>query len=127
MENVIHAAQADVLTEADGTVVIRFHPGTRVTLEGTAEIVRAQVAAARGQKRPTLADVRGVIANDRGSRQLSAGPEVQAVTSRMAVLVGNPVSRLLGNFWLRVSNPAHPTQLFGDETAARAWLREPPA
>jgi len=116
---------AEVFAEPDGTVVLRFVPGARLTAERTAEVVHAHVAAAAGQKRPTLADVRGLSATDRGSRELAAGPEIVAVVLRMALLVGNPVSRVLGNFFLRVTGPAYPTRIFSDEAAARRWLREP--
>jgi hypothetical protein len=44
----------------------------------------------------------------------------------MAVLVGDPLSRMLGNFFLRVSRPAYPTRIFTDEAAARRWLAEEP-
>jgi hypothetical protein len=115
---------ADVYAEADGTVVVRFHNAVRLTRELSAEVARAHVAAANGEKRPALADVRGLISVDRGSRQVAAGGDVVAVTQRMAILVGNPVTRVLGSFFLRVTTPGYPTRLFTDEQQARAWLRE---
>ena len=125
-EQPIRTAVADVWVEADGTMVLRFRDGVRVMGEHGAEAVRAHLAAARGRKLRTLADVRGVIGNDRQTRQLAAGPEVAAVTLCMAVLVGDPLSRTLGNFFLLVSRPAYPTRIFTDEAAARRWLAEEP-
>lgn len=121
---VIHTSTADVFTEQDGTVVLRFFAGTHVTLKETPEVVRAQIGAARGGKRPTLADLRGIASSERGARELAAGPEIAAVTLRMAMLVGNPVSRILGNFFLRVTRPAYPARIFTDEASARRWLSE---
>jgi hypothetical protein len=120
----MRAAIADVSVEADGTLVLRFHPKARAVGEQGAEVVRAHVAAAAGRKLRALVDARGVAATDRGTRQLAAGPALEAVTSRMAVLVGNPVSRTLGNFFMRVARPAYPTRLFTEEEAARRWLAE---
>jgi hypothetical protein len=120
----IHTSVADVFAEPDGTVVLRFLQGSHVTAQATLAVVHAQIAAAQGGKRPTLADVRGIAINDRAARELAAGPEIVAVTSRMAVLVGNPVSRILGNFFLRVTRPAYPARLFTDEASARRWLSE---
>jgi hypothetical protein len=65
-----------------------------------------------------------MLSSDRGAREVGAGPEVMAITSHMAVLVGNPMSRIIGNFFLRVTRPAYPTRLFTDEASARRWLRE---
>jgi hypothetical protein len=121
---VIHTAVADVFTELDGTVVLRFLADSHVTAEATPAVIRAQISAAHGRQRPTLADVRGMASNERASRELAAGPEIAAVTSRMAILVGNPVSRIFGNFFMRVTRPAYPTRIFTDEASARRWLSE---
>ena len=121
---VIHTSVADVYTEPDGTVVLRFLAGSRVTAEATPAVIRAQISAARGGKRPTLADVRGIGSNDRAARELAAGPEIVAATLRMALLVENPVSRIFGNFFLRVTRPAYPVRIFTDEASARRWLSE---
>jgi len=115
---------ADVSTEPDGTVVLRFQRGVRLNATLAQEVVRAQVAAARGEKRLTLVDLGGLVSSDRASRELGAGPEVTAVVARMAILVGNPVTRTLGNFFLRVTSPSYPVRIFGDEARARAWLKE---
>jgi hypothetical protein len=120
----IRTAIADVYAEDDGTVVLRFRPESLATVESVPEVVRAHVAAARGAKRPALADVSGLKFADLEARKLAAGPEVAAVCSHMALLVGNPVSRILGNFFLRVSRPLYPTRIFTDEASARRWLAE---
>jgi len=114
---------ATVHAEADGTVVLVFAEGCRLDAVNTAPVVEAHVAAAHGQKRPTLADVRGLRSATREARELAAGPPVAAITSRMALIVGNPVTRTLGNFFLMVTSPKYPTRLFTDVAAARPWLR----
>ena len=110
--------------EADGTLVLRFDAECRLTESGTKEMADAHVELADGSARLVLADVRGLISADRGSRQIASGPNVTRATSRLAILVGNPVTRVLGNFFLKVSTPKYPTRIFNDETSARAWLRE---
>lgn len=118
------AVLADVYAEQDGTVVLRFRPDSVVTLESARELAAAHVAAARGRKRPTLAFLGGMKAADREGRRLAAGPQIAAVTSRLALVVSDPVSRILGNFFLRVSRPLYPTRIFTDEASARRWLAE---
>jgi hypothetical protein len=123
-ERVISTSIADVIAEPDSTVVLRFFPGSRATAETAAEVARAHVAAARGRKCPALADLRGMHSSDRAAREVGAGPDVVAITSHMAVLVGSPMTSIIGNFFLRVTRPAYRTRLFTDEGAARRWLRE---
>lgn len=118
----IRTAIADVYAEPSGIVVLRFRPNSRATLDDVRELVRAHVTAAGGIKRCAIADLRGLRFSDLEGRRLAAGPEVAAVTSRMALLVSNPVSRVLGNFFLRVSRPLYPTRIFTDEASARRWL-----
>jgi hypothetical protein len=122
-----HPACADAFTEPDGTIVIRFHAGVELTLALTAPVVAEHIRLAGGEKRPVLADVRGLVSADRASRELAASPAVVAATARMAIVVGNPVTRVLGNFFLKVTTPAYPTRIFKDEAQARAWLKEPSA
>lgn len=118
------SAAAEVFAEPDGTIVLRFRPQLRLTGTQTAVVARAQIALAAGTKRPVLADVRGLLSADRPSRQLAAGPSVAAVTACMAVVVGNAATRMLGNFFLKVTTPSYPTRIFGDEAEARVWLKQ---
>ena len=120
---VFETAVATVYAEDDGTVVLRFREGCRMTAENTPEVVSAHVAAAAGAKRPTLSDVRGIRAASREARELAAGVEAASVTRCMAILVENPVSRVLGNLFIRVRRPGYPTRMFSDEGSARLWLR----
>lgn len=120
----IRTAIADVYLEASGILVLRFRPNSLASVEAVREVVRAHVATARGQKRRALADVSGLKFAELEARALAAGPEIAAVTSRMALVGGNPVSRILGNFFLRVSRPLYPTRIFTDEASARRWLAE---
>jgi hypothetical protein len=115
---------ASVATEPDGTVVLVFESGCRLDADNTLGVMRAHIAAAAGMKRPTFADVRGMRSVTREARELAASDEIVAVTSRMAILVGNPVSRVLGNFFLVVTSPKYPTKIFSEEAAAWNWLRE---
>jgi hypothetical protein len=119
-------AGTDAYAEPDGTIVMRYHPGVRLTATLTAQVAAAHIRLAAGQKRPVLADVRGLVSADRASREIAASAAVAAATWRLAILVENPVTRVLGNFFLRVSAPAYPTRIFDDEAVARAWLKEPP-
>lgn len=46
------------------------------------------------------------------------------LVSAVALIVGTPLSRMMGNVFLSVSKPMAPTRLFHDEASALAWLQE---
>jgi len=43
--------------------------------------------------------------------------------SRAAILVGSPVSRVMGNIYIGLNKPLVPTKLFTDEEVAVRWLK----
>jgi hypothetical protein len=74
-----------------------------------------------GRRTPLLVDVRESGAQERAARVefTQRGDMVSAV----ALIVGTPLSRAMGNFFLAVSRPMAPTKLFDDEDEAAVWLR----
>ena len=45
------------------------------------------------------------------------------VSAAVALLIGSPMSRVIGNFYLGFNRPQTPTRLFTDTDEAEAWLR----
>ena len=115
---------AQVYREASGVVVLRFRTGARLDLANTTEVSDLHVQAADHGKRPTLADVRGMRSVAQPARALVTGPKLKAVISRLAILVGNPVTRVLANFVSRATGLAYPVRVFDKEAEARRWLSE---
>ena len=44
------------------------------------------------------------------------------VWSETALVVGSPVSRVIGNFFVGLNRPKYPLRLFDDQEFATAWL-----
>ena len=59
----------------------------------------------------------------REARHYYASDEAAKVARAVALIVGTPVSRVLGNFYLGLSNPHLPTRLFSSEGEALEWLK----
>ena len=104
----------------DGIVQQVWAHEVALVLEDAVESGRALAAVSGGRRRPLLVDVHSARSQDRNARLEFArrGDAVSAV----AVLVGTPLSRMIGNFFVSVSQPVTPTRLFEDEDAAVAWL-----
>jgi hypothetical protein len=106
----------------DGVVQLVWAPGVAMGLEDAIAATDAMTKLTGGRRSPLLVDVRDSGPQDRPARMefVRRGDLVSAV----ALLVANPLSRMMGNFFLTVSKPMAPTRLFDDEATALAWLKE---
>ena len=71
-----------------------------------------------------LVDTRAMRWQTKEAREYWVGPQAAQATSAVALLVGSPVSRVIGNFFLRFGDHRFPTALFSDEEGAVRWLLE---
>jgi hypothetical protein len=100
----------------------RFHAGAEVTLEDAQANIEVTAKLTGGRALPVLVDLRTVRSQSAEARSLFAGPEGRAVSSAVALLLSNPLSRVMGNFYLGFNRPQTPTRLFTSEAEAEAWL-----
>jgi len=87
----------------------------RETLEGLWELA--------GQRpMPARIDMRKARGVGREARAYYGGPEGERVHSAVALMVGSPLSRALGSFFMSMNRPLYPSRLFTSEPDALAWL-----
>ena len=72
---------------------------------------------------PYLVDVGRIKSATLEARRLIVEPRYARVCSRCALLVQNPVARVIGSVFLGISKPPYETRLFSDESLAIEWLR----
>jgi hypothetical protein len=105
----------------DGIVQLVWAPRAAMVLEDAVAAIEAMAQLTGGRRSPLLVDTHDIGPMDRSARTelVRRGDLVSAV----ALIVGTPLSRLMGNFFLSVSRPMAPTRLFDDEASALAWLQ----
>jgi len=108
---------------ADGIVRFVVKPGAHGTLVEAEAALAAVKQLCPDRSVPVLADIRGAGSVDREARTFYSSPHVAEIVAVAAMLVGSPVSRVIGSFFLGINRPAFPTKLFTDEDEALAWLR----
>jgi hypothetical protein len=123
MENEETSRVARIWVGDDGIARIIHVPGAEVTLEDAQETMVAYKRLNKGKRLPLLIDTRTMRSLSREARHFYAGDEAAACASAAAIIVGTPVSKVLGNFYIGLSNPRLPSQLFSSEDQALAWLR----
>ena len=114
---------AKVWLGEDGIVRVIHVPGAEVTLQDAQETMAAYLKLNNGKKLPLFVDTKTMKSISREARHFYAGDEAAACASAVALIVGTPVSKVLANFYLGLSNPRLPSRLFTDEAEALAWLK----
>ncbi len=95
----------------------------RMTLADAQENIAAGHAVDGGIARPVLMDIRQIQAIDWQARAFFASETSVAHSRAVALLIGTPVSRMIGNFFLVLNKPRVPLRLFTDEGEAIEWLK----
>ena len=118
---VIKHVKFQMWLRSDGIVQLVWAPRAAMVLEDAVAAIGAMAQLTGGRPSPLLVDVHEQGPMDRPARTefTRRGDMVSAV----ALIVGTPLSRLMGNFFLSVSRPVAPTRLFDDEASALAWLQ----
>ena len=105
----------------DGVVQVVWAPQTTVLLEDATAALEAMAQLTGGRRSPLLVDMRDTGPQDRATRAVWARPSVPL--SAVALIVGSPLSRMMGNLFISANRPTTPTRLFNDEASALAWLQ----
>ncbi|WP_291379393.1 STAS/SEC14 domain-containing protein [Demequina sp.] len=106
----------------DGMVEIAWAPHVPSVLEDALAVIDAMSELTGGRAAPLL-----VHTEDAGPQSREARMEFirrQEVVSAVALIVGNPLSRMMATFFINVSKPDVPIRLFEDQADAVAWLKE---
>ena len=97
----------------------------QATLEHAKENVDAQERlrdSLNKAKTRVLIDMTSVIEISKEARDYFANERTASIQRATALLIGSPVSRVIGNFFMGLNKPISPTRLFTDPHKAIQWL-----
>lgn len=123
MENEQTSRVARIWVGEDGIARIIHVPGAEVTLADAQETMANYKKINQGKRLPLLIDTKTMKSLSRDARHHYAGEEAAGCASAAAIIIGTPVSKVLGNFYLGLSNPRLPSRLFSSEDEALEWLK----
>lgn len=106
----------------DGIIRMVYKPGAVETIETAREGVRAALEAFGARKRAVLIDIREIKTITREARVFFAGEEAGQTGLAVALLVGSPVTKMIGNFFTNINKPVLPFRIFTSEDEAVDWL-----
>lgn len=106
----------------EGNIMFSEYLVEEVNLATAQRMISSRLEACQGKAYPFIANVTNVKTITKEARSaFSEGDGIKYMTA-CALIVGSPVNRLLGNFFLSVSKPSVPTKLFTSRDDALTWL-----
>lgn len=105
--------------------IIDYDYTTNATVD--LDVARKAVTAARelvSKPVPTLVRINRVKEVTRDARMFFAeSEENRQVSSKVALVIGSPLARIIGNFFMGLNKGPFPVQLFTNVDTAIEWLR----
>lgn len=108
----------------DGVFHVVFEKDINMTLECARVVLKQRLKMSEFKDYPLYVDIRGILSIDRNARKYLSSNEGTKNALAAAIHVNNPISKFLGNLFIRVDKPEKPTKLFTDKKNALAWLKK---
>jgi hypothetical protein len=102
-------------------IMIGIYKTNTIDLDVAKKIIKLRIDACNHVAHPLLVDIRGVKSFSKEARDYIA-KDGTALLSATAILINSPLTKVLANFYLKLSNPEVPTRLFTNFDEAYNWL-----
>ncbi len=107
----------------NGIVIETFKP-SYLDLKTTQKLVEDRVKTMGGTSYPLLANIRSIKTSSKRARDFFASEKGCDGLIAAALLVDSTLGSMIGNFFVKVTNPNIPTKAFSKETEAKKWLAQ---
>ena len=111
------------IREEEGILYCEFADNLEVTLEVAKVCVAARIGFSKEKSYPALIYMKGIKSVTKEAREYMAKEGVQLLTAG-ALVISSPLSKVIGNLFLRINKPPIPTQIFTNEKEAKKWLKK---
>src|SRR5207247_19039 len=100
---IAHTRLQQIWLDDDGILHAVLEPGAEMHLDDAKESVAQLERLACGKRRPILVDMTHMRSMDREARLYFAGPATAKVEIAAALLVGSPLAKAVGNFFMGIN------------------------
>ena len=107
----------------DGILVATYKAGLKMTIDDAKHIVNERLNLLEGKKLPVLIIDSGVVSMDKSARDFLSSDEGIGGLSAAAIIENSLFSKMLINFFLRLTNPKIQVKAFNDKNEALKWLK----
>lgn len=121
---IIKTRTNNIYLDDDRIIRCQLSSGSEIKAEDIKEDFAVFSKLIGDKNAPVLLDLRGIKSVTREAREYVSSPESMRFMSVLALLIGSPISKVVGNFFLGINKPPYPTKIFTSEAKALAWLKE---
>lgn len=107
----------------DGVLIATYKAGLKLTLEDVKNIVAERLKLLDGKTLPVLIIDSGVISMDKSARDFLSSTEGISGLKSAAIIENSLFSKMLINFFLRLTNPKIQVKAFSSHDEALKWLK----
>lgn len=107
----------------DGVLFATYKAGLKLTLTDVKNIVEERLILLNGKQLPVLIIDSGVISMDKSARDFLSSEEGISGLKSAAIIENSIFSKMLINFFLRLTNPKIQVKAFGNQEEALTWLK----
>jgi hypothetical protein len=123
-QNKQKTSQGEAWMGEDEILYQAYAPGAELRLEDSLDEFRVyQSTFCREGKRPIVVNITNIKTVSKESRNIYTSEEMGNIISAAALIVGNPVSRIIGNFYMGISKTRMQVRMFTSTHEAITWLR----
>jgi len=124
-QNKQKTSQGKACMDKDGFLYQDYPPGTEITIEDSLEELKIyRTTFCKNAKRPIIVDISNIKTVSKESRDIYSSEEMGDTISAAALIVSNPVSRIMGNFYMGISKTKMPVRMFTRVDEAKKWLKD---
>ena len=118
-------SQGEIWLDEDGILHQEYNKGAEIKLEDSQDELKIyQSRFCQEGKRPIQVNLTKIKTVSKESRDIYSSDDMGNILSAAALIVGNPVSRIMGNFYMGINKTKMPVRMFTRMDQARKWLKE---
>ena len=108
----------------NGIMFGKYKPDVLIDIKAAKKVVEDRIRLAKGVDYPTLGFLDDLSNVTKEARDFFSHDDGVKNMKKLALLTGSPISKMFGNFFLKISKPTIPTRLFTRQEDALVWLKE---
>ncbi len=107
----------------DGILFTEGAPNIKLSLEDAQQCTQITNELQDWKARPLMCDLTNVAGMTYECRKHFSGKEHAETYTKCALIIGSPISRILGNFFIGLNRPEKRVKLFTSRHQAEVWLK----
>lgn len=123
-KKILETRCAEVWLEEDNIIYVSIKHGAEIKLDDVMEVKKTNAKLVGDRKHLLCINISNIKSITKEARDFTGDMETKNERMlAMALIMGSPISRVVGNFYIGLNKPLYPTKLFNDKEKAFKWLK----